>query len=261
MHFIGLDIHKKTISYCVKDVSGTVLPEGTVAATRAQLDDWLKTLPAPWTVAVKVAHPLMLRAIAAAKKKNDRIDASKICDCLRCDFLPECYMVSAEVRERRRTLRYRKLLVRQNVQLRNKVSQMLMESGVVYNKQKLHKVGYFKEQMETNPDISRELKPLLAICRETIVRIGKTFRIAPGRIIGSSAPSPFPMRAFLYGVAASASSSGSSVVWSGTGSAMRSCDRSLPTHLSRSPAPTSTRVFGLPDESNSSTSASEGSQR
>jgi transposase len=45
---------------------------------------------------------------------------------------------------------------------------------VIYNKQKLHKVGYFKELMETNPDISRELKPLLAICRETIVRIGKT---------------------------------------------------------------------------------------
>ena len=153
MHFIGLDIHKKTISYCVKDVGGTVLSEGTVAATRAQLNEWMKSLPAPWTVAmeatmftgwiydhllphaaaVKVAHPLMLRAIAAAKKKNDRIDASKICDCLRCDFLPECYMVSSEVRERRRTLRYRKLLVRQNVQLRNKVSQMLMESGVVYN--------------------------------------------------------------------------------------------------------------------------------
>jgi transposase len=194
MHFIGLDIHKKTISYCVKDVSGTVLSEGTVAAARAQLNEWMKSLPAPWTVAmeatmftgwiydhllphaaaVKVAHPLMLRAIAVAKKKNDRIDASKICDCLRCDFLPECYMVSSEVRERRRTLRYRKLLIRQNVQLRNKVSQMLMESGVVYNKQKLHKVGYFKELMATNPDISSELKPLLTICRETIVRIGKT---------------------------------------------------------------------------------------
>jgi hypothetical protein len=62
------------------------------------------------------------------------------------------------VRERRRTLRYRKLLVRQNVQLRNEVSQMLMESGVVYNKQKLHKAGYFKELMETNLDICRELK-------------------------------------------------------------------------------------------------------
>jgi hypothetical protein len=29
-----------------------------------------------------------LRAIAAAKKKNDSIDAAKIADCLRCDFLP-----------------------------------------------------------------------------------------------------------------------------------------------------------------------------
>jgi hypothetical protein len=47
MHFIGLDIHKKTISYCAKDVSGTVLCEGTVAATRAQLDDWMKTFPNP----------------------------------------------------------------------------------------------------------------------------------------------------------------------------------------------------------------------
>ena len=24
MHFIGLDVHKKTISYCVKDVAGRV---------------------------------------------------------------------------------------------------------------------------------------------------------------------------------------------------------------------------------------------
>jgi hypothetical protein len=69
-------------------------------------------------------------------------------------------------------LRYRKLLVRQNVQLRNNVSQMLMESGVVYNKQKLHKVGYFKELMETNQDVGRALRPLLTMCRETIVRIG-----------------------------------------------------------------------------------------
>ena len=31
-------------------------------------------------------------AIAVAKKKNDRIDAGRIADCLRCDLLPECYM-------------------------------------------------------------------------------------------------------------------------------------------------------------------------
>jgi hypothetical protein len=40
-----------------------------------------------------------------------KIDAGKIADCLRCDFLPECHMVSTEIRDRRRILRYRHLLV------------------------------------------------------------------------------------------------------------------------------------------------------
>src|SRR5712671_454468 len=148
MYYIGLDVHKKTISYCVKDGSGGIYAEGSIPATRLTLDMWMKTLPQPWTAAmeatiftswiydhllphaaaVKVAHPLMLRAIAAAKKKNDRIDANKIADCLRCDFLPECYMASTEIRERRRTLRYRNLLVRQAVQMKNKIAVLLMEA-------------------------------------------------------------------------------------------------------------------------------------
>jgi hypothetical protein len=30
MNYIGLDVHKKTISYCVKDASGRVQQEGKV---------------------------------------------------------------------------------------------------------------------------------------------------------------------------------------------------------------------------------------
>jgi transposase len=194
MYYIGLDVHKRTISYCVKDGSGAMHAEGTLPATRLELDRWMKTLPQPWTAAMeatvftgwiydhlqphaaalKVAHPLMLRAIAAAKKKNDRIDAAKICDCLRCDFLPECYMASTEIRERRRTLRYRNLLVRQMVQMKNKIAVLLMEAGVSYNKQRLHKIGYFRELLATNRDIDDGLRPLLGLCHETAVRLGKT---------------------------------------------------------------------------------------
>jgi transposase len=194
MYYIGLDVHKRTIRYCVKDGSGAIQGEGTLPATRAELDRWMKTLPQPWTAAMeatvftgwiydhlkphaaalKVAHPLMLRAIAASKKKNDRIDAKKICDCLRCDFLPECYMASTAIRERRRTLRYRNLLVRQMVQIKNKTSTLLMEAGVSYNKQRLHKAGYFRELMATNPDIHDGLRSLLRLCRETVVRLSKT---------------------------------------------------------------------------------------
>src|SRR6202046_921812 len=172
MYYIGLGVHKKKINYCVKDASGRVLLEGAVAATRIDLDLWMKTLPQPWTAAMeatiftgwiydyllphaaalKVAHPLMLRAIAAAKKKNDRIDAGKIADCLRCDFLPECYMASTAIRDRRRTLRYRNLVIKQMTQMKNRISGLLMETGVSYNKQRLHKLGYFMELMSCNEE-------------------------------------------------------------------------------------------------------------
>jgi hypothetical protein len=33
MNYIGLHVHKKTISYCVKDVSGRVQQEGKVGST------------------------------------------------------------------------------------------------------------------------------------------------------------------------------------------------------------------------------------
>src|SRR5260370_9948488 len=98
MYYIGLDVHKKTISYCVKDGSGRIYAEGSLPATRLHLDIWMKTLPKPWTATmeatiftswiydhlkphaaeVKVSHPLMLCAIAWAKKKNVRIDSRKI---------------------------------------------------------------------------------------------------------------------------------------------------------------------------------------
>ena len=76
-------------------------------------------------------------------------------------------------RERRRTLRYRNLLVRQMVQMKIKISTLLMEAGVSYNKKKLHQAGYFRELLATNPDINEGLRPLLRLCRETVVRLSK----------------------------------------------------------------------------------------
>jgi hypothetical protein len=87
------------------------LPQPRMIAMEATIfTGWIYDHLRPHAEEVKVAHPLMLRAIAAAKKKNDEIDASKIADLLRCDLLPECHMASTEVRDRRRTLRYRNIV-------------------------------------------------------------------------------------------------------------------------------------------------------
>ena len=56
-------------------------------------------------------------------------------------------MASTEIRDRRRTLRYRGLLVKQMVQMKNRVSGLLLKKGVTHTKRRLHKVGYFAELM------------------------------------------------------------------------------------------------------------------
>ena len=37
-HYVGLDIHKKSISYCIRQADGTIQEEGQVVANRQALD-------------------------------------------------------------------------------------------------------------------------------------------------------------------------------------------------------------------------------
>ena len=53
MYYIGLDLHKRKISYCVKDSGGAMHSEGSLSATRFDLDRWMKTLPQPWSAAME----------------------------------------------------------------------------------------------------------------------------------------------------------------------------------------------------------------
>jgi hypothetical protein len=40
--------------------------------------------------------------------------------------------------------------------MKNRVSGLLMETGVIYNKLRLHRTGYFAELMSTNEEVSGE---------------------------------------------------------------------------------------------------------
>jgi hypothetical protein len=56
------------------------------------------------------------------------------------------------------------------LQIENKIAVLLVEASVNYNKQKLHKVGYFRELLATNQDIDDGLRSLLGLCWEIMVR-------------------------------------------------------------------------------------------
>ena len=47
-HYVGLDVHKKTISYCLRQADGTIVQEGTIASTRQALTDLLECFPEPF---------------------------------------------------------------------------------------------------------------------------------------------------------------------------------------------------------------------
>ena len=188
IHYIGLDVHKKTIAYCIKTVDGRTVQHGTVRSERQALREWQAEIPGPWmgameatlftgwiydflkpyAVELKVAHPEMLKAITAAKKKNDRADAEKLADLLRVNLLPECTMMSEELRELRRILRYRNMVVRTSVKMKNKISGLLMEVGAPYDKQRLHSRRYFEELLNKVEDVPESVKELLKLSRSNL---------------------------------------------------------------------------------------------
>src|ERR1700691_18297 len=157
-HYIGFDVHKKSISYCVKTADGKIVEEGTLKARRQSIEEWARKRSEPWHGAMEatlfsawiydtlkpfaarlqMGNPSMMKAIGAAKKKSDQLDARTIADLARCNLLPACYVAPPEMRDLRRLLRYRNLVVGQAVQMKNRMSGMLMEVGAEYSKRRLH---------------------------------------------------------------------------------------------------------------------------
>jgi transposase len=185
LYYIGLDVHKMQITYCIKTGAGALVSLGQVRATRADLTQWAQAFENPWIGALeatlftgwiydhlrpfaqdlRVAHPAKLKAITCSKKKSDRIDAEKICDLLRVNLLPECHMAPAEIRELRRVLRYRNLLVSEATRMKNKISGLLMEVGAEYDSRRIHHKKYFHEYMNDLRHTPESVIEMLKISR------------------------------------------------------------------------------------------------
>ena len=104
-HYIGFDVHKKTVSFCVKLADGTIIEEGRIASRGQDLERWAKSRSIPWhgameatifsgwiydtlkpyAASLQMGNPSMMKAISASKKKNDQLDARKIADL--CDAI------------------------------------------------------------------------------------------------------------------------------------------------------------------------------
>jgi len=205
-HFVGLDVHKQVIAFCIKTADGQIVGEGTIKARRAELDQWLKTMPQPWVggmestmfshwiyyhlksrgAEVSMGHAARMKAICSGKKKSDKIDARTIADLLRCQMFPSCYVISQELGALRRQMRFRRTVVNEQTRFKNSTAGLLMQTGVEYERRRLHGKGYFKELMREHDWVDPQLRPLLEFNRQQIEGLAQMDQ----RLIGMLARHP-----------------------------------------------------------------------
>ena len=195
-HYIGLDVHKKSIQFCAKTADGTIVDEGRIAATRQALREWSSRRTQPWKGAMeatmfsawihdelkpyaeelKVAHPARLKVISEAKHASDKLDARSIADLVRVNWIPAVWVAPPEIREMRLQLRFRNLAVKQATQVKNRIASTLMEHGVEYTKKKLHRKQYFHELLSELEEVPESVRQLLLASRGTLEMFQATQR-------------------------------------------------------------------------------------
>jgi transposase len=133
MKFIGVDLHKKTISLCV--ITVVKGKRQVVVRKRFSCDDtvgirkffeqqgtfqvvveatanyeWFLLLIEDLADRCVLAHPRKLRIIAECKHKSDKIDAFVLAQMLAVDMIPEAYRPSPRIRQYRVLVRHRRWL-------------------------------------------------------------------------------------------------------------------------------------------------------
>lgn len=150
--FIGMDLHKSSSTFCVKDINGELVASKKVATNKSEVlgfvnqfkENDLKLAVEPvsqWYfmadilqqsgVDVHLANPLKVKAIASARIKTDKIDAGVLCDLLRGNLLPEAYLSNSEMRMWKELVRFRLSLVNLRTQAKNKIHAILGKNGCI----------------------------------------------------------------------------------------------------------------------------------
>lgn len=148
--WVGIDLHRRRSQIAIIDEHGELTlsrrivndpdtfrellgdPEGTRVALEATYGwEWLAELLEEAGYEVHLAHPLRVRAIAAARVKTDAVDAPTLAHLLRTGMLPEAYIAPPELRDLRELLRHRAVLTRMRTAVKNRVHALLARQGIL----------------------------------------------------------------------------------------------------------------------------------
>ena len=146
MLFVGVDLHKKTLTVCVMTADRTVvqrkllycccpeqiekffasLPQPVQVVIEATACyEWLWTLLEPLVERIVLAHPQKLRVIAESVNKTDKVDAEILARFLAAGMIPEAYRPTPRQRQHRALVRHRYFVRKRIGRLKNKIHHLL----------------------------------------------------------------------------------------------------------------------------------------
>lgn len=108
----------------------TLHPDDEIALEATTNSDAIATMLRPLVRRVVVSNPRKTRAIAEAKVKTDKVDASILAQLLAADFLPETWVADDRSRMLRRLVMRRTHLVKQRTRVKNQVHAILTRNLV-----------------------------------------------------------------------------------------------------------------------------------
>jgi transposase len=86
---------------------------------------------------VVLSNPVKTRAIASAKIKTDKLDAAKLANLLRGDYVVECYVPDRKIMDLRELVRHRAALVRMRTKVKNKIHSIILMKGIQVSSKQL----------------------------------------------------------------------------------------------------------------------------
>ena len=143
--FVGLDVHKFSIMVAAVNKEQQILLRPRRVAI-PEFVDWAQThllstdlvvleasvnagplydQLAPLVASVTVAHPLLVKAISAAKVKTDARDSTTLARLLAAGLIPAVWVPPPHVRDLRMLLAHRQRLIRQRTQTQNRLHSVL----------------------------------------------------------------------------------------------------------------------------------------
>ena len=87
---------------------------------------------------------------------------------MRSNLLPEIYMLPRKLRDLRRVLRFRNLVVSEAVRMKNRIAGVLMEVGAQYEARRLHGRRYFDDLVGSLEDVPESVIQILQLSRGTV---------------------------------------------------------------------------------------------